>query len=375
MDIGAIGADGVHADSKPSAASDEGSQLAAVAREAGTTPVALRPHPPAAREMLQCPRVEFELKASDSHLQPHKHRRVHRFHPHRPSYRLPRMPPLSPPVDAVAAPSRQESTLFDARVTHQQCTFAQTRRGISASAREARQSPRIPAPRSLLHRQQRPTNGSSCRTFRGGDSHGHVVVDTFANRSKYRRLRKAGGVADTFDPWNHHADDSCSAQPPEGVFVRQPMTVGGLATAVEMTIGGALAPAARQPHPQRPSVKQKQQQHHQQQPPQQQPRRRRQQQSAPHEEMPHFPLIPASKAPGYSIPMEQWGPLEPMHTAAATAAVNTVNPVAAAVAVFVGADEDSHRDAPGAETTEIYPIPPGPSRGFPVAGLPRTPTG
>ena len=186
----------------------------------------MRPHPPVEREMLQCSRVNLKLKAKDSHLQSVCKHRVHRFHPHRPSHRLPRMPPLSPPVDAVAAPSR--GTLFDARVTHQQSNENASESTVqhgqcSASAREARYSemmtPKTPVLRSISHRQQQDSFGE-------GD--GHVIEDTFANRSKYRRLRKAGGVADTFDPYE--------------AFVRQPNTVGGLEIAAEVTIGGALAP-------------------------------------------------------------------------------------------------------------------------------------
>lgn len=257
------------------------------------------------------------------------------------------MPPLSPPVDAVAAPSR--GTLFDARVTHQQSNENASESTVqhgqcSASAREARYSemmtPKTPVLRSISHRQQQDNFGE-------GD--GHVIEDTFANRSKYRRLRKAGGVADTFDPYE--------------AFVRQPNTVGGLEIAAEVTIGGALAPAARLPDPRRPSVKQQLQR----------------QQASRHEGVQvRFPAISGADAYAYRTAMKPVAtadttPAPATGTASPTGAANLKDAVV--LAHVVGADDGRHTIQSTVVAMAVYPIPPGPSRGFPVGGLPRTPRG
>lgn len=357
----------------------------------GSTFVNLKPRPPAIREMLQCSRLDFELDTNDSHAKRvvRKHR-VHRFHPHRPSHRLPRMPPLSPPIDTVAAPSPEGGVLFDARVTHQQCN--RTGRSVvapqscaSASARDAqcRAPTELPAPRSLSNRhrqrEQHFATTSVCTTVGAGDRHRHVISDMFANRSKYRRLRRAGGIADTFDPWERHKSQASASagvvyssnQLPAEIFMQQATTVGGAATGVQVNIGSAhcrrvplaamVAPTVRLPHPLLPSIKQ---QH-------------LQRDTAPHEELPAFPAIRATDAHAYS---------SSLGTTVDRASMAAVDPLEAVTDIGMHhqparfCDSNSNKNDQMISPTvtgvvEVYEIPPGPSRGFPVAGLPRTPRG
>jgi hypothetical protein len=377
-----------------------------------------QPRPPAeraAREMFLCTRVDFKLDAkARAAAAAHKHKSS-RFKPHRPPHSLPRMPTLSsPPVEPVAAPPQNDQpqpVLFDARVTHQHYPWPPSRSSSrrrrapppqgSMSAREplgASRATTLPAaPRS--HRHTSTLSSSRGTGFNSTSGSGHVISDTFANRSKYRRLRKAGGVADTFDPWGqqqrrhaattdslklattinfataaeqaaaatsvtHHVEYSYEHLPAE-VFQKSSRVRWELAVAPhEVSIGGALAPSKRAAHPLRPSARAA-------------AAATTSATNKPHR-LPHLAAT-AREDSDCLQPQEQEVDFHSMPPAAGTyMAAGWVevgeNPLL--LQSLPSAAAQPHRYTAMAMHEHDFhqrPVLPGPSRGIPVAGLPRTP--